>query len=196
MAITRSHAITAGIAAAAALTATGITYATAAPASQPQAAPAAVQQAPVQAVMGGDNGNNNSKGNEGNDHDDHDKGHKKHRKHHDEGWIHINERSYSAHPSGCVTVISGLGSKTFNIRNDSHKTVEVFRGATCDNGAPIATVGPHSTSNGVEPGKSHSVKVKDGVLASFRIVHDHDHDNDDHGYDNDDNGDHGGKGDH
>ncbi|MCE7553532.1 hypothetical protein, partial [Streptomyces thermodiastaticus] len=139
------------------------------------------------------------KGNEGNDHgdhDDHDKGHKKHRKHHDEGWIHINERSYSAHPSGCVTVISGLGSKTFNIRNDSHKTVEVFRGATCDNGAPIATVGPHSTSNGVEPGKSHSVKVKDGVLASFRVVHDHDHDNDDHGYDNDDNGDHGGKGDH
>ena len=98
--------------------------------------------------------------------------------------------------AGCVTVISGLGSKTFNIRNDSHKTVEVFRGATCDNGAPIATVGPHSTSNGVEPGKSHSVKVKDGVLASFRVVHDHDHDNDDHGYDNDDNGDHGGKGDH
>jgi len=184
MAITRSHAITAGIAAAAALTATGITYATAAPASQPQAAPAAVQ-----APMGGDNGNsNNSKGNEGRDHDDHDKGHKKHRKHHDEGWIHINERSYSAHPSGCVTVISGLGSKTFNIRNDSRRTVEVFRGATCDNGAPIATVGPHSTSNGVEPGKSHSVKVKDGVIASFRVVHHHGHD--EGGYD------HGGKGDH
>ncbi|WP_406311171.1 hypothetical protein OG899_25530 [Streptomyces thermoviolaceus] len=179
--MTRSHAITAGIAAAAALTATGITYATAAPASQPQAAPAAVQ-----APMGGDNGN--SKGNEGRDHDDHDKGHKKHRKHHDEGWIHINERSYSAHPSGCVTVISGLGSKTFNIRNDSRRTVEVFRGATCDNGAPIATVGPHSTSNGVEPGKSHSVKVKDGVIASFRVVHHHGHD--EGGYD------HGGKGDH
>ncbi|WP_229862748.1 hypothetical protein [Streptomyces thermodiastaticus] len=176
--MTRSHAITAGIAAAAALTATGITYATAAP--SPQSAPAAAVQVPAQAPMGGDNGNNNSKGNEGNDHDDHDKGHKKHRKHHREGWIHVNERSYSAHPSGCITVISGLGSKTLNIRNDSHKTVEVFRGATCDNGAPIATVGPHSTSNGVDPGKFDSVKVKDGVIGSFRIVHDHRHGKDDH----------------
>ncbi|GHF79757.1 hypothetical protein [Streptomyces thermodiastaticus] len=178
MIMTRSHAITAGIAAAAALTATGITYATAAP--SPQSAPAAAVQVPAQAPMGGDNGNNNSKGNEGNDHDDHDKGHKKHRKHHREGWIHVNERSYSAHPSGCITVISGLGSKTLNIRNDSHKTVEVFRGATCDNGAPIATVGPHSTSNGVDPGKFDSVKVKDGVIGSFRIVHDHRHGKDDH----------------
>ncbi|MFD7992117.1 hypothetical protein [Streptomyces mexicanus] len=184
MIMTRSHAITAGIAAAAALTATGITYATAAP--TPQSAPAAVQQAP----MGGDNGNNNnSKGNEGNEGNDHggggnhgggDHG----RKHREEGWIHVNERSYSAHPTGCVTVISGLGSNSFNIRNDSRKTVEVFRGATCDNGAPIATVGPHSTSNGINPGKSHSVRVKDGVLASFRIVHDHDR------------GDKGGKGDY
>ncbi|RSS06760.1 hypothetical protein EF917_07625 [Streptomyces sp. WAC00469] len=126
--------------------------------------------------MGGDNGNN-SKGNEGNDHDDydHDKGGHHRDKKHDEGWIHINERSYSAHPTGCVTVVSGLGSKTFNIRNDSRKTVEVFRGATCDNGAPIATVGPHSTSNGVDPGCFKGVKVKDGVVASFRIVHRHDH---------------------
>ncbi|WP_221886889.1 hypothetical protein, partial [Streptomyces sp. WAC00469] len=132
--------------------------------------------APAQAPMGGDNGNN-SKGNEGNDHDDydHDKGGHHRDKKHDEGWIHINERSYSAHPTGCVTVVSGLGSKTFNIRNDSRKTVEVFRGATCDNGAPIATVGPHSTSNGVDPGCFKGVKVKDGVVASFRIVHRHDH---------------------
>jgi len=52
---------------------------------------------------------------------------------------------------------------------------QVFRGATCDNGAPIATVGPHSTSNGVDPGCFKGVKVKDGVVASFRIVHRHDH---------------------
>ncbi|GAA2887443.1 hypothetical protein [Streptomyces mexicanus] len=188
MIMTRSHAITAGIAAAAALTATGITYATAAPA--PQAAPVvqaapAVQQAPApaQAPMGGDNGNNNnSKGNEGEDHGDedhggNDRGGNDHGgKKHDEGWIHINERSYSAHPTGCVTVVSGLGSKSFNIRNDSRKTVEVFRGATCDNGAPIATVGPHSTSNGVDPGCFRGVKVRDGVVASFRIVHRHDKD--------------------
>ncbi|WP_159672996.1 hypothetical protein [Streptomyces mexicanus] len=148
---------------------------------------AAVQQAP----MGGDSGNNNnSKGNEGNDHggNDHgnDRGNDHGRKHREEGWIHVNERSYSAHPTGCVTVISGLGSTSFNIRNDSRKTVEVFRGATCDNGAPIATVGPHSTSNGVNPGKTDAVKVRDGVLASFRIVHDRDHDDRD---------DKGGKGD-
>ncbi len=141
--------------------------------------------------MGGDSGNNNnSKGNEGNDHggNDHgnDRGNDHGRKHREEGWIHVNERSYSAHPTGCVTVISGLGSTSFNIRNDSRKTVEVFRGATCDNGAPIATVGPHSTSNGVNPGKTDAVKVRDGVLASFRIVHDRDHDDRD---------DKGGKGD-
>ncbi|MCE7553498.1 hypothetical protein LZG43_26885, partial [Streptomyces thermodiastaticus] len=79
--MTRSHAVTAGIAAAAALTATGITYAAAASAPEARTVPTAVQQAPVQAPLDGGVG----KGNEGNDHgdhDDHDKGHKKHRKHH------------------------------------------------------------------------------------------------------------------
>ncbi|WP_306189708.1 hypothetical protein [Streptomyces sp. MK5] len=178
MIMTRSHAVTAAVAAAAALAATGITYAAAAPA--PEAAPAAaVQQMPAQAPMGGEGGNNNnSKGNEGNDHGDHgDHGGNRHR---DYGWIHINERSYSAHPSGCITVVSGLGSNSLNIRNDSKKTVEVFRGVTCDNGAPIATVGPHSESNGVHPGcVKDGLKVKDGVVASFRVVQRH----------------HGGKGD-
>ena len=67
----------------------------------------------------------------------------------DKGRIHINERSYSAQPDGCITVVSGLGSRSFNVRNDSRRTVELFRGATCDNGSPVATVGPWSTSNGV-----------------------------------------------
>ncbi|MEU0598217.1 hypothetical protein ABZ484_08155 [Streptomyces sp. NPDC006393] len=170
MIMTRSNAITAAVAAAAALAATGITYAAAAPA--PEAAPAAaVQQVPVQAPMGGETGNNNnSKGNEGNN-DHGDRGGNRHR---DYGWIHINERSYSAHPSGCVTVVSGLGSNSLNIRNDSKRTVEVFRGVTCDNGAPIATVGPHSESNGVRPGcVKDGLKVKDGVVASFRVVERH-----------------------
>ncbi|MBC2865077.1 hypothetical protein H1R13_08735 [Streptomyces mexicanus] len=188
--MTRSHAVTAGIAAAAALTATGITYAAAASAPEARTVPAAVQQVPAQAPMDGGAG----KGNEGNDHggndhgNDHgnDRGNDHGRKHREEGWIHVNERSYSAHPTGCITVISGLGSDSFNIRNDSRKTVEVFRGATCDNGAPIATVGPWSTSNGVKPGKTDAVKVRDGVLASLRIVHDRDHDDRD---------DKGGKGD-
>jgi hypothetical protein len=181
MIMTRSHALTAAVAAAAALTATGITYATAAPA--PQAAPAAVQ-APVQVPMGGDTGNNNNDydrgGDRGNDNDHGDKG-KDHD--YDRGWIHINERSYSAHPGGCVVIVSGLGSKSLNIRNESRKTVEVFRGATCDNGAPIATVGPHSSSDGVRPGCVDGVRVKDGIVGSFRVINRH------HGGDKDDNGD-------
>ncbi|MGW5202589.1 hypothetical protein [Streptomyces spiralis] len=179
MIMTRSHAIPAAVAAAAALAATGITYAAAAPA--PEAAPAAVQQIPAQAPMGGEGGNNNnSKGNEGNNNDHGDRGGNRHR---DYGWIHINERSYSAHPDGCITVVSGLGSNSLNIRNDSRRTVEVFRGVTCDNGAPIATVGPHSESNGVHPGRVRDgLKVKDGVVASFRVVKRH---HGDRGYDDD-----------
>ncbi|MDF3299281.1 hypothetical protein [Streptomyces tropicalis] len=166
MAMTRSHAFTAAVAAAAALTATGLTYAVAAPALP--AAPAVAQSATAQAPMGGDNNNNNnqSKGNEGNNNNDHG------RRGFDEGWIHINERSYSAHPGGCVTVVSGLGSRSLNVRNDSRRTVEVFRGATCDNGAPIATVGPHSSSDGVHTGCTRGVKVEDGVVGSFRVVED------------------------
>jgi hypothetical protein len=133
---------------------------------------------PAQAPMGGGPSNNNERGE--NEH-----GGKKHeRKHHEEGWIHINERSYTAHSRGCVVVLSGLGSKSLNIRNESRKTVEVFRGVTCDNGAPIATVGPHSSSNGVNPGRiKDGVKVKDGVVGSFRVIDRH------HGGDKDDNGD-------
>ncbi|MGV9251909.1 hypothetical protein [Streptomyces sp. NPDC003697] len=178
MIMTRSSAITAAVAAAAALTATGITYASASVAPAPQAAPAAVHQAlaPAQAPMGGDvGGNNNGGGNDrcrGGDDDD-DRCNERGKEREEEGWIHINERSYNARPGGCVTVVSGLGSRTLNIRNDSKKTVEVFRGATCDNGAPIATVGPRSSSNGVRPGCTEGVRVKDGIVGSFRVIHDH-----------------------
>ncbi|MFD5059780.1 hypothetical protein [Streptomyces sp. NPDC058394] len=92
----------------------------------------------------------------------------------DKGRIHINERSYSAHPDGCITVVSGLGSRSFNVRNDSRRTVELFRGATCDNGSPVATVGPWSTSNGVFTRQVRGgVWVKNGVVGSFRVVRDH-----------------------
>ncbi|WP_086723322.1 hypothetical protein, partial [Streptomyces carpinensis] len=173
------------------------------------------------------NTNNNSKGNEGNNN----RGERgeRGRRHHEEGWIHINERSYSAHPNGCITVVSGLGSNSFNIRNDSRKTVEFFRGVTCDNGAPVATVGPWSQSDGVqarckdedfkkhehfkkdeddEKGKhfkkdeddekgehfnkdeddcTKAVRVKNGVIGSFRIIKRFE--------DRDDFGDRGGRGD-
>jgi hypothetical protein len=160
MKTSRSILVTAAVAAAAALTATGITYASATSGPAAQIAPAAAAVAP----LGGDTGNQ-SKGNEGNEGNE-------------EGRIHINERSYSSHPGDCVTVVSGLGAKTLNIRNDSHKTVEVFRGAVCDNGAPVATVGPHSQSDGVRVDRARGVHVEDGVVGSFRVTKRHDDDRD------------------
>ncbi|MET9888188.1 hypothetical protein ABZZ20_34760 [Streptomyces sp. NPDC006430] len=167
MKITRSTAVTASIAAAAALAATGITYASAA--SYPEQPARVVQQAAVaQAPFGGDSGKGNaSKGDDGWDRYD---GRDRH-----EGRIQINERSFSAHPGDCITVISGLGAKSLNVRNDTRNTVEVFSGAVCDNGSPIATVGPHSQSDGVHP--RHHVKdgidVEKGVLGSFRVIKHH-----------------------
>ncbi|MFJ8600796.1 hypothetical protein ACIREM_19110 [Streptomyces shenzhenensis] len=167
MLLTRSTAVTIGIAAAAALAATGITYASATSTS----AQAALQATPVQAPFDG----NDEKGNEENEEDEgRGKGFERgFEKGFDEGRIHINERTYSSHPDGCITVVSGLGAKTLNIRNDSRKTVEVFRGAVCDNGAPIATVGPHSSSDGVKPHKTKGFFVEDGVLGSFRVIKEH-----------------------
>ncbi|MGW1404366.1 hypothetical protein ACWCRF_38495 [Streptomyces sp. NPDC002405] len=185
MIMTRSTAVTAAISAASALAATGITYAAAAPASAPQTAPAVAQQAaaPDYAPMGGQGkgneggGRGGERGGEG--------GERGKRRHHEIGRIHINERTYSAVPDGCITVVSGLGSKSLNIRNDSKRTVEVFRGATCDNGAPVATVGPRSEANGVKPGHAEGVFVKDGIVASIRVVGHHkgDFDFDDFGFD-------------
>ncbi|MGX4690883.1 hypothetical protein [Streptomyces sp. JNUCC 63] len=195
MIMTRSSAITAAVAAAAALTATGITYATAAPASAPQTAPAVVQQAPVpaQAPMGNEGGERGGEGGERGERGE--RGHEKKERHHRVGRIFINERSFSARPDGCITVVSGLGANSFNIRNDSRDTVEFFRGVTCDNGAPIATVGPHSEANNVRPkfkdedencekGEHHKkhheemedgLKVKNGVVGSFRVIKRHHH---------------------
>ncbi|MEU6608323.1 hypothetical protein ABZ922_25210 [Streptomyces shenzhenensis] len=197
MLMTRSTAVTAGIVAAAALTATGITYASAAsepgqtapvaPVALPAAPAPAPAQAPfgttaqapfgttaqapfgstAQAPFGGNVGKGNNEENEENE------GREGKGKRFEEGRIHINERTYSSHPDGCITVISGLGAKTLNIRNESRRTVEVFRGAVCDNGAPIATVGPHSSSNGVKPHETEGVHVKEGVLGSFRIIKEH-----------------------
>ncbi|MGN5377258.1 hypothetical protein ACQ4WX_04825 [Streptomyces lasalocidi] len=76
-------------------------------------------------------------------------------------------------------MVSGLGARTINVRNDSRKRVEVFRGAVCDNGAPIASIGAHSDSYGVNPGHTRGVHVKDGVVASFRVNCDHDDRDDD-----------------
>ncbi|MFF9592431.1 hypothetical protein ACF1FX_24980 [Streptomyces sp. NPDC014646] len=91
--------------------------------------------------------------------------------HHRVGRIHFNERTYPAFPDGCITAASGLGSTSFNIFNESRMTVEVFSGATCDNGGPIATVGPYGDTSGVIPQHVQGgVSVFNGVGASFRVV--------------------------
>ncbi|MFE9312149.1 hypothetical protein ACIQCF_32730 [Streptomyces sp. NPDC088353] len=193
MIMTRSTAVTAAISAASALAATGITYAAATPASVPQTVPAVAQQAPAPdyAPMGGEGGQ--GKGNEGGGRGGEggergergERGEHGKRRHHEFGRIFINERTYSAAPDGCITVVSGLGSKSLNIRNESKRTVEVFRGATCDNGAPLATVGPRSEANGVKVHHTKGVHVKDGIVASIRVVGHHkgDFDFDDFGFD-------------
>ncbi|GGJ28176.1 hypothetical protein [Streptomyces brasiliensis] len=157
----RSTIVTAAVAAASAVAATGITYAAAASAPVPQVAPAAAAAAAEAALFGGDSGQ--SKGN----------GNKNENENFEEGRIHINERSYSSRPGDCITVVSGLGAKTLNIRNDSRKTVEVFRGAVCDNGAPVAVVGPRSQSDGVNTGHTEGIHVEDGVVGSFRVISHH-----------------------
>ncbi|MFJ1617754.1 MULTISPECIES: hypothetical protein [unclassified Streptomyces] len=175
---TRSTVVTAAVAAAAALAATGITYASAASYEPAQAAPVVQQAAaPISALNGGDAGKGNEgKGNEGGGYEGkgNNRGYERERGHYEEGRIHINERTYSDERGGCITVVSGLGSRSLNIRNDSRRTIEVFRGATCDNGAPIATVGPHSSSDGVFPGHVRGgVHVRDGVVGSFRVIERH-----------------------
>ncbi|MFE2087685.1 hypothetical protein [Streptomyces sp. NPDC059460] len=189
---TRTFAVTAAVAGAAVLATTGITYASAV--GSTQAAPSVQQAAPAADPLGGDSGGrgnegrgneggygggygggNNRGGNErgGNERGGNERGGYGHK---EEGRIFINERSYSARgEDGCITVVSGLGSRSFNVRNDSRRTVEFFRGATCDNGSPVATVGPWSTSNGVFT-RQHirgGVFVKNGVVGSFRVVRDH-----------------------
>ena len=181
---TRSTAVTAAVAAAAALAATGITYASAA--SEPaQAAPVAQQAvaAPSAALQGG---GESGKGYEGKGNEGHEGGGEHHEKRHFIGRIRINERDYPAIPDGCIVVVSGLGSRSLNVRNDSHKTVELFNGATCDNGAPIATVGPWSSADGLFPRKVRGgVKVKHGVVGSFRVIRHHRHEEKGGDYDRD-----------
>ncbi|WP_406415873.1 hypothetical protein OH809_41080 [Streptomyces sp. NBC_00873] len=183
---TRTVAVTAAAVGAAVIATTGITYASAAGSTQAapsvqQAAPAVQQAAPDAAPLGGEGGNGGGgKGNEGGgygggERGGNERGHER-RGHREEGRIFINERSYSARgEEGCITVVSGLGAKSFNVRNDSRRTVEFFRGATCDNGSPVATVGPWSTSNGVFTRKHirGGVFVRNGVVGSFRVVRDH-----------------------
>ncbi|MEU0836473.1 hypothetical protein ACNPQM_18460 [Streptomyces sp. NPDC056231] len=91
----------------------------------------------------------------------------------DEGRIQFNDRTYSAASEGCITAASGLGSTSFSISNDSWKTVQVYRGSTCDNGAPVATVGPHGATHGVvTPTVEGGLFANDATVGSFLVMGD------------------------
>ncbi|WP_328837773.1 hypothetical protein [Streptomyces europaeiscabiei] len=95
----------------------------------------------------------------------------------DEGRIYINERSYSADPGSCIVVVNvnsplveQINTTSFNIRNESERIVEFYNGITCDNGAPVATVGPHSSSNSVAGDQDLEELA---VVGSFRVINGH-----------------------
>ena len=212
---TRTFAVATAVVGAAALATTGITYASTDASSQtarhaaqaphpaappvhraaPQihrAVPAVRHSAPSSAGAGGAH----EKRDEGRDHEERrgggehrDRGHERR----DEGRIEFNERTFSAVPDGCVIAASGLGSNSFSVFNDSDKTVEVFRGFTCDNGGPVAVVGPHGSTFGVAPSinreggegyggfggyggfEGHGgFFPDDAVVGSFRVIGHHD----------------------
>ncbi|MEV7236869.1 hypothetical protein AB0N06_23765 [Streptomyces sp. NPDC051020] len=92
----------------------------------------------------------------------------------EEGRIQFNDRTYSAASEGCITAASGLGSTSFSISNDSWKTVQVYRGSTCDNGSPVATVGPHGATHGVvTPTVEGGLFANDATVGSFLVIGDY-----------------------
>ncbi len=133
----------AALAGIAALTATGVNYASAS-SSVPRSAPS-VQNAAASVPLGGDGQTHTYR----NDND---------------GRIYVNERTYSAEPGVCTAAISSPAT-SFNVRNESDRTVEFFTGITCDNGAAISTVGPRNSSSAI-PGTT----VFDGVTVPFALV--------------------------
>ncbi|MGW0087368.1 hypothetical protein [Streptomyces sp. NPDC003393] len=152
----------------------------AAPAQRPAkpAQPPAAAEAPSGQDAGGEKDEDRGTGgdrDEGRDRGDGGRGHG----YEEQGRIYFNERTYSATGEGCVTAASGLGSSSFSIYNDSKWTVEVYRGFTCDNGAPVATVGPHGATNGVvtttiQDNQGFGLFHDDGVVGSFRVIRDYD----------------------
>lgn len=148
---TRTVALIAASLGAAAMTVTGVTYASAAGSSPESTSSVPEGVRPASAPLGGDH--------ETKDHDhekdyghekDHygnkkDRGYKK-----DGGEIQINERTYSANPGACVSVtnLNTLATGTFNIANDTERVVEFFNGTNCNNGNPVAVVLPGDSSFG------------------------------------------------
>ncbi|MGW7817161.1 hypothetical protein ACWGLF_03325 [Streptomyces puniciscabiei] len=144
------------------------------PAAEPaqRAAPAAASSGDKGA--GGDRSGGRDGGGRGHDQG---RGRDQGRGHEDGGRIYFNDRAYSASAEGCITTGGGLGSGSFSVFNDSRRVIEVFRGFNCDNGAPVAVVGPHGETSGVVTRTGHGGVFgfgDDGVVGSFRVICDRD----------------------
>ncbi|MFF2507714.1 hypothetical protein ACFVTY_30715 [Streptomyces sp. NPDC058067] len=134
---------------AAVVAATGINHASAsspAPKSAPSVQEAVAAAAPAAAPQGGDGQTDFNSQNR------------------DLGRIHVNERTYSAAPGECTAVISSPAT-SFNVLNESDRTVEFFNGITCDNGSAVAKIGPRNSSSAI-PGTT----VLDGTTVPFALV--------------------------
>ncbi|MGN9763121.1 hypothetical protein [Streptomyces sp. SD31] len=134
------------------LAAASVNYASAS-SSAPESAASALEAA-AYVPQGGDGQTNfgHQRDNHGNHQDD------------DHGQIHVNERTFSAEQGVCTAVISSPAT-SFNVRNESDKTVEFFTGITCDNGPAIATIGPRNSSSAI-PGTT----VADGAVVPMALV--------------------------
>ncbi|MEI5526488.1 hypothetical protein WB401_28205 [Streptomyces brasiliscabiei] len=160
--------------------ATGVTYASSALESAPRSTSMVQDAAPAPAPRGGNGTGTEAGSNAASDSgakenwngkrgDRGDRGDNR-----EEGRIYINERSYSADLGSCIVVVNvnsqivpGVNTNSFNIRNESDRTVEFYNGVTCDNGAPVATVGPRSSSHSVA-GQQPLQPL--AVVGSFRVI--------------------------
>ncbi|MFF0060732.1 hypothetical protein ACFYRC_04120 [Streptomyces sp. NPDC005279] len=144
-----------------ALAATGVNYASAS-SSVPKSAPS-IQDADSSVPLGGDVGQTNF-GVEGQANGPTNGQNNHNYRNDDDGRIQVNERTYSVDTGVCTAVISSP-AMSFNVRSESDRTVEFFRGITCDNGAPIAIIEPRGSSSGVE-----GTTVLDGAVVPFALV--------------------------
>lgn len=185
---TRTLAVTTASIGVAALTITGITYA-----SANGSAESAQQSVAASGTFGGDDGE--KKGGEDKDYgkkDDynkdydkgdygkgHGKGHGKDDKDHDKGKIIVNGTHYPAQKYQCVPITSfqnhgDVAAKTFNVENLSKKIVEVFDTVNCSE-APEAILPPKSSQFVVK------ANVEDDVIVgSFKVIDSHGNKGDDH----------------
>ncbi|MGW6903331.1 hypothetical protein [Streptomyces sp. NPDC054940] len=138
------------------LAATGMNYASAS-SSAPKSAPA-VQEADASIPQGGDGQTNFNYRN------DNDRNDSRNFRNDGRGRIFVNERTYAAEPGVCTAVISSPAS-SFNVLNESDRTVEFFRGITCDNGSARARIHPGDSTNEIE-----GTTVLDGATVPFALV--------------------------